>query len=271
MVQKLYPGGKNRAFNVSYDDGVEQDVKFIALLDRYGLKGTFNINYGMTRQRFQWVHESGLVVKRLPEDVVKEVYRGHEVASHSFSHPYMDHFTEDEILKEMGADRFFLQRLFGREITGYATPFYFFSEEMARCARECGFSYARISEESNDYSIPEDFYLWRGSKFHWDADLEEFVDGFLSSQQELALCQLVGHSYDLDVYDMWQRMERILSKVGRCGDVWPATHGELVSYLNAMKQAVITDNSVSNYSPEPLWFRINGKTHMLNPGEVRQF
>lgn len=269
MIQKLYPGGKARAFNVSYDDGVEQDVRFIALLDRYGLKGTFNLNYGMTRQGFQWVHDSGLVVKRLPEDMLKELYQNHEVASHSFSHPYMDHFSETEVLREMGADRFFLQRLFGREITGYATPFYFFSDEMAQCARECGFSYARISEESNDYSIPKDFYHWRGSKFHWDEDLEEFVDGFLQSREELALCQLVGHSYDLDVYDMWLRMERIFARVSQCGDVWAATHADLVRYLNAMNQITITAQTISNQSGEPLWFRINGEVQKLNPSEIR--
>lgn len=269
MVQKLYPGGKSKVFNVSYDDGVEQDVRFIALLNRYGLKGTFNINFWMTHTQFQWVHESGLVVKRLPESALKDVYAGHEVASHSFSHPYMDNFSEGEILKEMGADRFFLQRLFDREIAGYATPFYFFSDQMAQCARECGFAYARISEESDDYSLPEDFYHWRGSKFHWDEDLEEFVEGFLKSDQELAMCQLVGHSYDLDVYDMWQRMEKIFSRVSQCDEVWPATHSQLVNYLRAMDQVFITNDTVSNHSWEPLWFRIHGEITMLKPGEVR--
>ena len=43
MIRKLYPGGKEKAFNVSYDDGVAQDVRFVKLLNRYGLKGTFNL------------------------------------------------------------------------------------------------------------------------------------------------------------------------------------------------------------------------------------
>ena len=271
MVRKLYPGGKNRAFNVSYDDGVVQDIRFVALLNRYGLKGTFNLNYGLMHQGFTWQHECGMTVRRIPEEQVKAVYKGHEVASHSYSHPYFDNASETEILKEMGADRFFLHRLFDREIAGFATPFYFFSDEMAKCARDCGFSYARISEESNDYSIPEDFYHWRGSKFHWDEDLEEFVEGFLRTDRELALCQLVGHSYDLDVADAWGRMERIVSRVSRCTDLWPATHEELVRYLNGMKQAVITDSTVSNPGTEQLWFRINGEIQMLKPGEVRKF
>ena len=36
--------GKLKAVTFSYDDGVTQDIRFIEMLDRYGLKGTFNIN-----------------------------------------------------------------------------------------------------------------------------------------------------------------------------------------------------------------------------------
>ena len=150
MVRKLYPGGRYRAFNVSYDDGVVQDVRFVALLNKYGLKGTFNLNYGLLKQGFTWEHECGMTVRRIPEGEITDVYRDHEVASHTWSHPYLDHASETEILREMGADRFFLERLLGREVGGYATPFYFWSDLMAQCAEHCGFEYARISEESND-------------------------------------------------------------------------------------------------------------------------
>lgn len=267
MVTKLYPGGKARAFNVSYDDGVLQDIRFVELLNRYGLKGTFNLNYGLMRAGFEWTHECGMTIKRLPEGKIKALYAGHEIASHTYSHTYLDNATETEILREMGADKFFLERLLGTEVPGYATPFYFYSDQMADCVRVCGFEYARISEESNDYSVPSDFYRWRGSKFHWDENLEDFVQGFLASRQELALCQIVGHSYDLDVYDMWDRMERILKAVSRAPDVAPMTHIELVRYLRAMDQAEITDTYIQNNAHLPLWFRAGGETIRIKPGQ----
>jgi hypothetical protein len=267
MIRKCYPGGKNRAFNISYDDGVTQDVRFVELLNRYGLKGTFNLNYGLLRKDFTWEHECGMTVRRLPEEAIPFVYRGHEVASHSWSHPYFDNMEETEILKELGSDKFFLERLTGGEVAGYATPFYYYSPLMAQCVRDCGFEYARISEESNDYSIPEDFYFWRGSKFHWDEDLEEFVNGFLSTDRELALCQLVGHSYDLDVMNLWDTIERICARVGNCEDVWAATHLEIVRYLRAMEKAVFHNGVLRNDSEEPLWFRQGDTVLCLAPGE----
>lgn len=267
MIRKLYPGGRKKAFNISYDDGVIQDIRFVQLLNRFGLKGTFNLNYGLMRSGFTWVHECGMTVRRIPEDQVVALYQGHEVASHSYSHPYFDHMAETEILKELSSDKFFLEKLFGREVAGYATPFYYYSDLMESSVRHCGFAYARISEESNDYSVPDNFYRWRGSKFHWDADLEDFVRGFLEAEKELALCQLVGHSYDLDVMDQWERMERICRRVSENADVWPATHIEIVRYLNDMKRARITEHEIYNESGATLWFEMDGNTISLQPGE----
>ena len=268
MIRKLYPGGKRKTFTISYDDGVVQDIRFVQLLNRYGLKGTFNLNYGLMRSRFTWQHDCGMTVRRIPEEQINQVYAGHEIASHSYSHPYFDNATETEILKELGSDKFFLERLTGGEVAGYATPFYYYSDRMADCVRHCGFAYARISEETNDYSIPEDFYRCKGSKFHWDTDLMEFVRGFLETEEELALCQLVGHSYDLDVMDLWDSMERICAWISQAGDVWPATHLEIVRYLKNMKLARITDQEIYNESNAELWFEVDGAVVSLKTGEA---
>ena len=36
--------GKKKAVTFSYDDGVTQDIRLIEILDRFGLKATFNLN-----------------------------------------------------------------------------------------------------------------------------------------------------------------------------------------------------------------------------------
>ena len=46
MIRKLYPNGKPKAFNVTYDDGILQDLSLVELLNKYNLKGTFNLNSG---------------------------------------------------------------------------------------------------------------------------------------------------------------------------------------------------------------------------------
>lgn len=271
MIRKLYPGGKEKAFNVSYDDGVTQDVRFVQMLNRYGLKGTFNLNSALMKEDFRWIHECGMTIRRLPEQVARELYRGHEVASHTAHHPYMHDLNQGQILQELWYDRYHLEKMLGMEVSGFAVPFTYYSPLIEESARKVGFEYARISEETNSYDIPGDFHRWTGSKFHWDEDLEAFVDGFLRTEQELALCQIVGHSYDLDVMGIWERMERIFRKVSGDGTVWPVTHIELVRYLRAMDRAVIWDSGVRNDSNCPLWFRIDGKITELHPGDLVEF
>ena len=128
MIKKLYPYGKKKAFNVTYDDGVLQDVRFVELLNKYNLKGTFNLNSGLMEREFEWTHESGLVVKRLKKDVVVGLYKGHEVASHTLNHPYMENLTKEEIINELSQDKANLEQIFSREIKGFALPFHYYND-----------------------------------------------------------------------------------------------------------------------------------------------
>jgi peptidoglycan/xylan/chitin deacetylase (PgdA/CDA1 family) len=43
----LWKNGKRKAFTLSYDDGITQDIKLIELLNQYGVKATFNLNAGL--------------------------------------------------------------------------------------------------------------------------------------------------------------------------------------------------------------------------------
>lgn len=264
-IEKCYPGGRRKAFNISYDDGVLQDVRFVELLNRYGLKGTFNLNSGLMKSGFTWTHECGMEIRRLPQSQVVSVYQGHEVASHTLTHPYMHDLGEEEILRQMTEDKANLEAIFGREVRGFAVPFTYYSDLIARCAEQAGFEYARISEEGGTFAPPRDRYRWRAGVLHWSGWLMDFVDEFLYTDQELALCQIAGHSYDLDVMDLWGTMETICRKISSSGDVWAATNLELVRYLAAMDQVRIRDGAIHNPTDTTLWFRVDGTVTMIPP------
>ena len=271
MIRKLYPGGKPKAFNITYDDGVQQDVRFVALLNRYALKGTFNLNSGLMAQRFTWIHENGMTVTRMAPEGLRELYLGHEVAGHTLTHPYMQNLSDDELHRQLDEDRKNLQRIFAAEVGGFAVPFDYYDDRIARCAVNCGFEYARMSEVSLNYEPCRNWYRWKTGVYHIMPELVPFVEGFLDTGTELAVCQIVGHSYDLDALDLWDTMEDICAKVASRKDIWPTTNLELVRYLKAMEQAVITPAGIENRSERELWFRVEGKTVALNPGEVFTF
>lgn len=267
MIQRCYPNGKIKAFNITYDDGILQDVRFVSLLNKYGLKGTFNLNYQLMEQEFEWVHENGMVVKRLGLDAVRHLYDGHEIASHTMTHPYLRDKSEAELLWEIGEDKRRLEQFFGREVAGFGVPFDYYDERIADCVRKCGFEYGRMSEETRGYTPWQDPFYWRCGIFHLAPELDGYVDGFFRTDEELALCQIVGHSYDLDAADLWNKMEAIFRKIVQDPNILPMTHLQIVRYMESMKQAQIRENAIENHSDIDLWFRVDGEVLRLGPGQ----
>ena len=78
-ITPLYPGGKIKALTFSYDDGVRFDGTLIEIFNRYGMKGTFNLNAGSLDAQ-----------RKFHADELKEIYAGHEIASHGFEHPFLE-------------------------------------------------------------------------------------------------------------------------------------------------------------------------------------
>ena len=268
MIKKLYPNGKSKAFNITYDDGVVQDIRFVELLNRYNIKGTFNLNSQLMAEQFCWTHPCGMDVRRLPAETVVDLYKGHEVACHTLTHPYMHDMDEGAVMYQLGQDKYNLELLFGREICGFAVPFDYYSPLIADCAKRCGFEYARMSERSFSYIPSAEYWWWQCGVFHLDEDFNVYIENFFKTDTELALCQIVGHSYDLDAENMWEDMENILGRIAADNSVASMTNLEIVRYLKAIRSAETAGNYIRNHSDLPLWFDVDGRVIRVNPHET---
>ena len=266
-IEKRYPEGKTKAFNITYDDGVTQDVAVIAMLNRYGIKGTFNLNSELMQNGFTWRHKCGMDITRLRLEEVGSLYDGHEIASHTLTHPFMDNLSDEELYRQLGEDKRNLEAIFGREVAGFAVPFSFYDSRIAQCAEECGFEYARMSEFSLTCTPCRDWYYWKTCVYHIMPELMPFVEHFLETEEELAVCQSVGHSYDLFTLNLWDAIESICAKVVQHEEIWKCTNLELVRYLKAMEQVEISDTVIKNNSSHCLWFAIDGRVLSLKPGQ----
>lgn len=102
----LFPGGLKRALTLSYDDGVEQDARLIEIMNRHGLKGTFNINSGEYAPEGT-IYPEGRVHRRMTERQVTALYTncGHEIATHALTHPYLERLPRNLATYEIMKDR----------------------------------------------------------------------------------------------------------------------------------------------------------------------
>ena len=46
-IYTCFPEGKAKALTMSYDDGRLQDERLVEIFNKYGIRGTFNLNYGL--------------------------------------------------------------------------------------------------------------------------------------------------------------------------------------------------------------------------------
>ena len=141
-------------FILSIDDGTIYDEKVIAVLNRHHIKGTFNLNSGL--DDFVWFNE-GRPVRRLALPKNVELYQGHEVASHSLTHPHLTLCSDDHIGYEVGVDKENLERIFARPVTSFAFPFDDFDDRCINRIRAIeGFTAIRVSEIDSSFRFPSD-------------------------------------------------------------------------------------------------------------------
>ena len=50
-MEMLFPQGKKKTLTLSYDDGTIHDRKFVKIMNEYGIKGTFNLECFLRRNK----------------------------------------------------------------------------------------------------------------------------------------------------------------------------------------------------------------------------
>ena len=106
-----------KLFVFAIDDGTIFDEKVIAIFNKYGISATFNLNSGL--QNYVW-YKDWLEVRRLKFDEHKDIYNGHEVASHSLTHPFLTSLSDDDVRREVKKDIDNLTNIFHREIKTFS-------------------------------------------------------------------------------------------------------------------------------------------------------
>lgn len=194
--------------SLSFDDGTIYDERFIELLNKYNLKATLNLNSGL--KDFVWYYE-GKPIKRLDLEKVKDIYEGHEVASHSLTHPYFSSLKKEEIEKEVKEDINNLTAIFERDIAGFAFPFHDQTEQNIQTVKDTvNLDYIRYSFLTDTYS-PKDRYHIPINALYDDSDIYEKLEEFKKNDLENSLFVIAGHSYEFEMKDDWDKIEKLLS------------------------------------------------------------
>lgn len=217
-----------KAVTFSYDDGIEQDLRLLEILNKYGLKCTFNLNTGLDSSSPGWMCKD-LAVRRMDLDKHVADYAGHEIAVHALTHPGLCELSDEEIKKELLEDRENIKKLFGQDAVGMAYPYGAYSEWVMEKLREFDFKYARGVESSHSFDVQENLLAFKPTCHHDDELLFELAERFLSLEtEEPQIFYIWGHSYELEGNKNWDRFEEFCKLISGREDIFYGTNREVL-------------------------------------------
>ncbi|MBU6214864.1 polysaccharide deacetylase family protein [Patescibacteria group bacterium] len=219
----------------SWDDGDALDARLAALLEKYDLTGTFYITRDYRGNR-------------LSDDAIRDLALRHEVGAHSLTHPDLRTLSLEEKRREIAGSKQWLEDVAGREAPLFCYPAGHFDADDERIVRESGFLGARTTRladvdlPANPYQMPTTLAVYPmpfrkigPHAYYWGKLLQPFQErapglrklgvpltAFRSWETtahaafDIALSRgevfhLWGHSWEIDRYQMWEELERVLA------------------------------------------------------------
>ncbi len=266
IVFDLYPEGKKKALTMSYDDGHTADRRLLEIFNKYGIRGTFHLNaHNYTKENPSFS----------PSELT-ELYKGHEISAHTYSHPFPNSLPREALIQEILKDREVLEKASGYPVRGMSYPFGQYNKDVIALFKSLGMEYSRTCKSTNGFGIPEDFMEWHPTCHHKHdllAKLEAFKNPSNGRVPHLMLFYVWGHSFEFDNNNNWDLIESFCKEASGLDDVWYATNIEIVDYITALRSLRFGINQDVVYNPSALtcWFTSDGKEIKVAPGETVRF
>ncbi len=225
--------GKKKAITFSFDDGVTQDIRTIEILDKYGLKATFNLNSGKfgTNNPYE---SNGKVVDRLliEPTQVKGLYKNHEVAAHTVGHFNLTNLPDSCVIWQVEKDRLLLEELTGKEVRCMAYPCGGVNndERVANLIKnETKIRFARTIITTYSFDMQKNLFQFNPTAHFRNERIFELAEEFLAMEtDEPKLFYIWGHTYEFDATDgAWERFERLCQMISGREDIFYGTNGDV--------------------------------------------
>ena len=222
---------KKKAITFSYDDGVTQDIRLIELLNKYGLKCTFNLNSELLSKKGMLIREGKRIAHyKIHTEDVKHIYEGHEVAVHTLTHPNLTQCDDKEIIRQVEADRLNLSELVEYEVVGMAYPCGGVNNDdrvAGIIKKNTGVKYSRTITTNNCFDLQENLYRFNPTAYHLDFEkMMQLGREFLEFKpKEPKVFYIWGHSYEMDYsLDYWAKSEDFFKLISNKEDIFYGTN-----------------------------------------------
>lgn len=228
--------GKNKAITFSFDDGVKQDKKLIALLDKYNIKATFNLNSDCFGSKNIYMFQDVRPINRdrFNKDEIKQIYKNHEVASHTLNHLNLTTLSDEEIIRQVEDDRKALSDIVGYEVVGFAYPCGGINnnDHVAEVIKNhTGIKYCRTTTSSYSFDLPSNLLRFNPTVYFREYDKAiELAKQFVELKTDTPkIFYIWCHAYEFDYSDeAWNVFEDFLKIISNKEDIFYGVNKEVL-------------------------------------------
>lgn len=256
-----YQNFVTKAVTFSYDDGTFYDVFLADVLNKYGLKGTFNINSGLFGYNYNLDFGDGKILyhNRLSAEQIKTVCAGHEIAAHSLTHPLLinqpKEFLDEQVLTDMQN----IDALTGEKTVGFVYPGGPHDEATDAYLQD-KVLYARTAENSHSFDLPASFVPFNPTVCHLEPQFLPLCKQYAeSSPAQINWLYIWGHSYEFawdGVYDNFVAACKLLSGHK---DIWFTTNRDIIDYVTCARALQVRGDAFVNNTHRDVYLVHDGQ------------
>ena len=223
---------KPSVITYSIDDGSYNHLaKAVPLLDKYNLKATFNL---ITSIENDW------------KGYKAAAENGHEIASHTITHPNIKEFDKETQTKELKESKKLIEKMVGQECVTLAYPYCFGGDvEIAKkyyiSARGCSSEY--ISPDTDNFFDLSSFPIGSAYNLKTDEDLNKIVDkGLEEKKWTVFLIHGIDSNSEFSPLETFELEKHLQYVVKNENNFWVATFKDVTKYILEANSLNITEN-----------------------------
>jgi|SRR5450755_4515306 peptidoglycan-N-acetylglucosamine deacetylase len=227
----------------SWDDGHKLDSRLAALLKKYNMQGTFYI----CPQDREFAREDLLST----QDMLS-ISKDFEIGGHTITHPHLTQVPISEADDEIARSKTYLENLLQKEVTAFCYPYGDYNDAVKSLIKKHGYRLARTTKRyafdipQDTFAIPTTFHTYAHySDLHKILYFSDFSFPRVRKYwdwEKLAMalfdrtCQtggvfhLWGHSWEIEKYNGWQKLENIFAYIAQKKNVIHQTNTACLTY-----------------------------------------
>lgn len=244
LVKMRFPGGLDKALTLSYDDDTRHNIRLVEILNRYGIKATFNLNFGLFAQE----PTANTLTLNEAKDLLGK--GPHEVAVHGYQHLPLGQVSDPTGMQDLILDRAAAEEAFGPMIRGMAYANGAYKEDTGELLDKCGIVYSRTTHSTHTFGFPADWRYLHPTCHHKDPQLFDLADAFLGEKiyRDAKMFYLWGHAYEFNNDRNWDLIEAFCEKF-KDQPVWFATNMEIYECVKAFEGLIYSLDGEKVYNP----------------------